>query len=575
MTDAANPGGYPSRSYAWTVVAILIATAVLSYTDRQVLSLLVDPIRAELHITDNEVSLLLGTAFAVVYGVAGIPLGWLADRTSRRNLIFAGVLVWSVGTLACGLSHSFGQLFAARIVVGTGEAVLSPAAISLISDYFPPSRRGTAVGFFLSGIAMGIGVAILIGGGVLHLVERGVLTGTPLASQPAWRLVLLMIGAPGLLWAFTILLIREPARRATEPSDDAPRAGATARAEATRSGEVAPHGGAQTGQFAEATRPAELAPHGGARAGQFAGTTRPAEAAPHRGAPAGQFAEATRSGEVAPHGGAQAEQFAEATRPAELAPHRGAPAGQFAGTTRSGEVAPHGGAQAEQFAEATRPAELAPHGPVPPPPSWRSTVVSRTVPVYLVVAMASLVDNAVGGWAPTLLMREFGKDPAEVGVQLGLVLTAGFGGGVLIGGWLADRGRWAYKLGVCLASSLLILPVSLLINVPQFNVVFLSIPLYFALSGTVTACGFSAILDVVPNRSRGLAMAISFFLNVALGAGIGPTAVSQASEHVFGSNAGLGPAITLTVAAGYAIAVVALIVALLRFRARILSPGNA
>jgi MFS family permease len=443
VTDTANPGGYPSRSYAWTVVAILIATAVLSYTDRQVLSLLVDPLRAELHITDNEVSLLLGTAFAVVYGIAGIPLGWLADRTSRRNLIFAGVLVWSVGTLACGLSQSFWQLFAARIVVGTGEAVLSPAAISLISDYFPPARRGTAVGFFLSGIAMGIGVAILIGGGVLHLVERGVLAGTPLASQPAWRLVLLMIGAPGLLWAFAILLIREPARH-TEAAG-----------------------------LVEPTRhAAELA-----------------DAAPGADAPAAH-------------------------------------------------------------------------------PSWRSTVVSRTVPVYLVVAMASLVDNAVGGWAPTLLMREFGKDPAEVGVQLGLVLTAGFGGGVLIGGWLADRGRWAYKLGVCLTSSLLILPVSLLINVPQFNVVFLSVPLYFALSGTVTACGFSAILDVVPNRSRGLAMAISFFLNVALGAGVGPTAVSEASTHVFGSSSGLGPAITLTVAAGYSIAVAALLVALLRFRAR-------
>jgi MFS family permease len=442
VTDMADPGGYPSRSYAWTVVAILIATAVLSYTDRQVLSLLVDPIRDDLHITDNEVSLLLGTAFAVVYGVAGIPLGWLADRTSRRNLIFAGVLVWSVGTLACGLSHSFGQLFAARIVVGTGEAVLSPAAISLISDYFPPSRRGTAVGFFLSGIAVGIGVAIVIGGGVLHLAEHGVLAGTPLAGLPAWRLVLIMIGAPGLVWAFAILFIREPARRATEPSNDA----------------------------------------------------RPTAA----------------------------------QKPDAATAH----------------------------------------------PSWRSTVVSRTVPVYLVVAMASLVDNAVGGWAPSLLMREFGKDPAEVGVQLGLVLTAGFGGGVLLGGWLADRGRWAYKLGVCLTSSLLILPVSLLINVPQYNVVFLSVPLYFALSGTVTACGFSAILDVVPNRSRGLAMAISFFLNVALGAGIGPTAVSEASAHVFGSNAGLGPAITLTVAAGYGIAVAALIVALLRFRTRRAHPAE-
>src|SRR5690348_797262 len=158
-----DASGYPKRSYAWTVVAILIATAILSYTDRQVLSLLVDPIRHDLGITDREVSYLLGAAFAVVYGVAGIPLGFLADRTSRRNLICGGVVVWSCGTIACGLAHTFGQLFAARIVVGLGEAVLSPAAISLISDYFPPARRGTAVGFFLAGIAIGIGAAILIG----------------------------------------------------------------------------------------------------------------------------------------------------------------------------------------------------------------------------------------------------------------------------------------------------------------------------------------------------------------------------------------------------------------------------
>ena len=433
----ADETGYPSRPYAWTVVAILIATAVLSYTDRQVLSLLVDPIRGELGISDTQVSLLLGTAFAVVYGIAGIPLGILADRTSRRNLIFAGVVVWSCGTLACGFSHSFGQLFAARIVVGLGEAVLSPAAISLISDYFPPSRRGTAVGFFLSGIAMGIGAAILIGGGVLHVVELGVLAGTPLAGQPAWRLVLLLIGAPGLLWSLAILAIREPARQANAPAS---RATTTART-------------------------------------------------------------ATNA-----------------------------------------------------------------------PPTWRTTTWARVIPIYLVVATASLVDNAVGAWAPTLLIREFTRDPAQVGVQLGFLLTAGFGGGVLVGGWLADRagsrGGWSYKLGVCLISGLLILPVSLLINAGQFNIVLLSVPLYFALSGIVTACGFSAILDVVPNRSRGLAMAISFFLNVALGAGLGPTAVALASDHVFGANAGLGPAITLTVAAGYGTAIAALLAALALFRTR-------
>jgi MFS family permease len=421
---------YPRRPYAWAVVAILIATAVLSYTDRQVLSLLVDPIRSDLGITDTQISLLLGTAFAVVYGIAGLPLGFLADRTSRRNLIFAGVVVWSLGTLACGFSHTFGQLFAARIVVGLGEAVLSPAAISLLSDYFPPSRRGTAVGCFLSGIAMGSGASILIGGGVLHLVELGALASTPLAALAPWRLVLLVIGAPGLAWALAILLIREPARRASENI-----AGATAGA--------------------------------------------------------------------------------------------------------SG-------------------------------PAWRSATWARVVPIYLVVATASLVDNAVGAWAPTLLIREFARDPAQVGVELGLLLTVGFGGGVLIGGWLADRvggqGNWSRKLGVCLASGLLILPVSLLIDAGQFTVVLLAIPLYFALSGIVTACGFSAILDVVPNRSRGFAMSISFFLNVALGAGLGPTAVAVAGDHVFGAGAGLGPAIALTVASGYAIATAALLAALAVFR---------
>jgi MFS family permease len=430
MTDphTGTPGSidYPPRGYAWTVVAILVATAILSYTDRQVLSLLVDPIRADLGISDTQISLLLGTAFAVVYGVAGIPLGYLADRTSRRNLIFCGVLVWTIGTLACGFSHSFGQLFAGRLVVGLGEAVLSPAAISLISDYFPPSRRGTAVACFLSGIAMGIGAAILIGGGVLHFVQLGALAGTPLATQAPWRLVLLLIGAPGLLWALVILAIREPVRRAAEE------------------------------------------------------------------------------------------------------PSASTPTVQGSG--------------------------------------W-----SRVIPIYIVVAIASLVDNAVGAWAPTLLTREFHMDRAQVGMELGIMLTAAFGGGVLVGGWLADRagvhGGWSRKLLVCLIAGALILPVAASISAAHVTLVLLSIPAYFALSGVVTACGFSAILDVVPNRSRGLAMSISFFLNVAVGGAVGPTAVALASDHVFGSEAGLGPAIAATVAVAYGAAIVALLAALSKFRA--------
>jgi MFS family permease len=428
---AGEDAPYPRRSYAWCVVAILVGTAILSYTDRQVLSLLVDPVRRDLGISDTQVSLLLGLAFAFVYGVAGLPFGLLADRTSRRNLILCGVLVWSTGTLGCAYAHNFTQLFAARIIVGLGESVLSPAAISLISDYFPPSRRGIAVGCFLSGIAIGIGASILIGGGVLNLVESGAFTGTALGGLAAWRLVLVLLGAPGFVWALAILLIREPVRRAA----DAVRAG-------------------------------------GARPGMA-----------------------------------------------------------------------------------------------------RATLLSAA-PIYFIVATASLVDNAVGAWAPTLLIRNFGADPAQVGLELGLLLMIGFGGGVLLGGWLADRvggnGQWPRKLGVCLVSSLMILPVAAAIDVPRYAVVMGAVPLYFALSGIVTACGFSAILDAVPNHRRGFAMALSFFLNVAIGAGLGPTSVALASERLFGAAAGYGPAIASTVAAGYLLAAVVLIGTL-----TVLRRGNA
>jgi MFS family permease len=159
-----------------------------------------------------------------------------------------------------------------------------------------------------------------------------------------------------------------------------------------------------------------------------------------------------------------------------------------------------------------------------------------------------------------------------VGVQLGILLTVGFGAGVLFGGLLADRvGRRAGrrgKLGVCVAASVGILPVAFLMSAASFGVVLTSVPLYFALSGVVTACGFSAILDAVPNRSRGLAMALAFFLNVAIGAAAGPSAVTCASARLFGGDAGLAPALTLTVAGCFAFALLSLLFAGWRSPAR-------
>jgi MFS family permease len=207
---------YPPSSYAWYVVGVLVMATVLSYTDRQIMSLLVDPIRHDLTISDTQVGLLIGTAFALVYGAAGLPFGWLADRLRRRDLIVAGISLWSLGTVCCGLSHDFPQFFAARLLVGIGEAVLTPASISMISDSFPPDKRGSATSVFLMGMAMGAGGAILFGGLILRLVDSGVLRGTFLGGEPSWRVVLLLLGILGTVPALIVSSLREPKRQRSD-----------------------------------------------------------------------------------------------------------------------------------------------------------------------------------------------------------------------------------------------------------------------------------------------------------------------------------------------------------------------
>jgi MFS family permease len=188
--------------------------ALLSYTDRQILGLLVDPIRADLHFTDTDISLLQGVAFALIYSVAGLPLGRLADVFLRRAVIIAGVLIWTAGTVACGLAHGFTGLFIARIVVGIGEAALAPAAMSMITDLFPAARRGTAIGVFLMGMLIGGGAALSIGGFLLQAAQSGLLLRIPwIGALAPWRSVLVLLGLPGIVLALLLLTISEPARR--------------------------------------------------------------------------------------------------------------------------------------------------------------------------------------------------------------------------------------------------------------------------------------------------------------------------------------------------------------------------
>ena len=211
--DATETGREKSTAYPWLVVAILMVAYVFSFVDRQILNLLVAPIRRDLGISDTQMSLLMGFSFAIFYTILGIPLGRLADSRSRRGLITAGMVVWSLMTALCGLAHSYWQLFLFRIGVGVGEASLSPAAYSMIADYFPPERRATAISVYSMGIYLGSGIAFLLGGLVIQFaVAQGAVTLPLVGDVRPWQFVFFVLGGSGIVFSLVFLLVREPPR---------------------------------------------------------------------------------------------------------------------------------------------------------------------------------------------------------------------------------------------------------------------------------------------------------------------------------------------------------------------------
>ena len=214
MANNNNNSAYPSSLRAWSTVAILMLAYVLSFVDRQILNLLVGPIRRDLVISDTQMSLLMGLSFALFYTVCGIPLGRLADTKSRRGLIAIGVLFWSAMTAACGMARLYWQFLLCRIGVGVGEAALSPAAYSLIADSFPAERRATAISVYSMGVYLGSGLAFLLGGLVIKFASaQGDVLLPLLGEVRPWQLIFLILGAAGVLFSLLLLAIREPARR--------------------------------------------------------------------------------------------------------------------------------------------------------------------------------------------------------------------------------------------------------------------------------------------------------------------------------------------------------------------------
>ena len=214
MTQSTETSAPTSLTYAWYVVAVLLTAQAFSFLDRMIMGLLVGPIRESFQISDTQYSLLAGLAFSLFYAIMGLPLARIADRSSRRNLIVAGIAVWSFMTAACGLAKGYWSLFVARVGVGIGEATLGPAAYSMIADYFPKSVLGRALSVYMIGVTLGSGFAYMLGGAVVGYVEdMGTIMVPVVGEIEGWQLTFFVVGIPGLLVSLLMLTtVREPAR---------------------------------------------------------------------------------------------------------------------------------------------------------------------------------------------------------------------------------------------------------------------------------------------------------------------------------------------------------------------------
>ena len=214
QNDSTSDADWPDPRYGWFVTAVLLLAFTFSFVDRQVLNLLVEPIQKDLGISDTQISFLQGMAFVITYVGMSVPIGRMVDRFNRVGIMIGGVLVWSATTVACGLSRTYIQLFGARLGVGAGEAALTPAAWSVLSDYFPRDRLARPIAVYLMGPYIGAGIAMIAGAEVLDWTREVDQVSMPLVGALSpWQFTFIAVGLPGIIIAALLMLVREPSRK--------------------------------------------------------------------------------------------------------------------------------------------------------------------------------------------------------------------------------------------------------------------------------------------------------------------------------------------------------------------------
>ena len=204
---------YPNKKYGYSAVGVLTLAQVFAFIDRQIPSMLVEPIKQDFNLTDSQIALLGGAAFSIFYAVMALPIGYAVDRYKRTKVLGIGIFLWSLMTALAGLANSFGRLFGARIGVAVGEAVMAPTSVSLVSDYFPENKQGKPMGIITSGVYIGIGITLLGGGFLIdYLTELGGLHLPFIGYVKPWQATFMIVGVPGLFVALGAFLLTEPKR---------------------------------------------------------------------------------------------------------------------------------------------------------------------------------------------------------------------------------------------------------------------------------------------------------------------------------------------------------------------------
>jgi MFS family permease len=462
-------------AYARYALGLLVVVYVLNFLDRQILSILAERIKADLGLSDAQIGFLYGTAFAVFYALFGIPLGRLADMWARTRLIALGLSFWSVMTAASAFARGFGQLTLARIGVGVGEASASPAAYSLLSDYFPPARRATVLAIYSSGIYIGAGLGLFIGGLIVDAWDQAYAGAAVPFGLRGWQVAFLAVGLPGVPLALWVATLREPRRGQSEGRAEAP---------------AHPHPfRAFAGELAAVLPPFTLA-HLYA-AGGMAAVARNLLAA-------GLLAAAA----------------------ALLIAVLGTPAQWLALGI--------GGYAALSWAQGLALRDRA---------ASRAIFGVRTLRyAALGFSLLAFTGYGIGFWVPPFFLRVRGLDMAEAGLLLGGTAAAAGWLGVTLGGIWADRWRsanQAARLHVGIAAALLPLPfIAAMLTVE-------SIPLAIALTVPVNlgtsmwiGPGASTVQDLVPPRLRATASAAYLLVVTFIGLALGPYTIGQLSVAV-------------------------------------------